>query len=125
MEIASTIRRRGHLAAAGLLVAIAMVLFASAPEARASTSPYCGNVTLQANQDCTGALRRLYAVYGWGDQAGVCVSAWIGLNLVAQKCTSSAATGVYNPFPGTYDGKPWIKNNSGRTNTVHGVAYQP
>jgi len=116
--------RRGFTALLALAAAATLMLTAG-QSAEASTSVYCGNQTLSPWAPCTGTHRTLNAVYGWGDQAGVCVSASIAGNLAQGACTGQAGAGAYKTFPGYYDAVPWIQNSSGKTNTVHGVAYQP
>jgi hypothetical protein len=125
VDIASSVMRRGQILTVAFIAAAALLLLATAPKAHASTSVYCGNQTLSGWADCRGSARTLNAVYGWGDQAGVCVSAIIGPTMAPQACTGNAGTGVYKPLSSYYYATPWIQNYSGKTNTVHGVAYQP
>jgi hypothetical protein len=46
--------------------------------------------------------------------------------IVQARCTSSAGTGVYSPrLAENHYRNPYIANNSGVTNFVHGIALQP
>jgi hypothetical protein len=125
VQFTQLIGMRLQVAALALGTVLIALLLVTTPKAEAAPTAYCGNVTLGAWGQCTGAARTFNAVYGWGDQAGVCVSAIIGGVRYAGACSGSAGTGAYNPLPGYYYAVPWIENNSGVTNTVHGVAYQP
>jgi hypothetical protein len=103
----------------GSLLALTLGVASGPASAEASTSPYCGGWK-SAWQDCTGALRYLYQTYGWGDQASVCVAVAPGYGTA---CSSGAGNGVYSARLDTnHYVDPWIKNNSGGNNYVHGVA---
>ena len=107
-------------------LATCLLLLGSPTDARAGVSNYCNNYTLGGWAACSGAARTLYAVYGWGDQRSVCVWAAVppggaGPN---SACSGGAGQGAYAPQPQAWL-IPYISNNSGVANTVHGVAYQP
>lgn len=127
MQVTYSMKARGRIALAALVAAALLLLPLGSPsQAQAGVSPYCGGYIAGPWGQCTGASRTMYAVYGWGDQAGVCVSAISpSAGLLGGSCSSSAGTGVYRPFGGNYYWTPWIQNNSGKVNTLHGVAYQP
>ena len=106
------------LAALVSLVALAAVVALPAA-ADASSTNYCGGWK-SAWQDCTGGSRQLYQTYGWGDQASVCVGVAPQYGVA---CSSGAGAGVYSQsLDQNYNSSPWIKNNSGGDNYVHGVA---
>lgn len=128
MQIAHSVRARGRIALAALVAAAALLLLplGTPSQAQAAYSTYCGGYVAQPWSSCTGASRSMYAVYGWGDHAGVCVSGVSpAAGLIGGYCVGGAGQGVYRPFPDTYYWKPWIQNNSGKVNTLHGIAYQP
>jgi len=103
----------GVCAAAAMIAAIALPA-----QANASTSTYCGGWK-SPWQECTGGSRPMYQPYGWGDQASVCVGigGWTG-----PSCSSGAGAGVYSgKMYANITTYPWIKNNSGGNNYVHGV----
>jgi len=119
MTTALTRRGRLLLMLFGSLAALSIGLISGAGSAQAATSTYCAG-NLSANRTCTGERRSLHQTYGWGDQAGVCVGI---AEIPGEGCTSSAGTGVYSPNTGANVFKyPYIRNNSGITNFVHGVA---
>jgi hypothetical protein len=91
----------------------------SADQAQAAWSNYCGGA-VSSGQTCIGAKRWLNKTYGWGDQAGVCVGI---VEFAIEGCTSNAGTGVYSAGLGTDVYKyPYIRNNSGGSNFLHGIA---
>ena len=101
------------------VLALTLALIAGPASAQASTSNYCGG-WLGGGQSCEGSARYLYQTYGWGDQGSVCVSVvgWMG-----PTCSSGAGAGVYSGQIGSnVFAAPWIQNNSGGSNFVHGVA---
>lgn len=111
-------RTKFWVAALGLVVALAFAV-ALPSAADASTSTYCGGWK-SPWQECGGTSRPLYQTYGWGDQASVCVGigGWTGLS-----CSSGAGAGVYSgELISNVNSYPYIKNNSGGNNFVHGVA---
>ncbi len=124
MESKSILDPRRMLALTGLVVVFGLLLLlGSSSGAKAETlSSYCGNQTLAGYESCWGAQRTLYAVYGWGDQHSVCVGTSAYTNTV---CSSGAGAGAYAPVGTTDYLWPWIQNNAGGSNRVHGVAYQP
>lgn len=106
------------LLAASLLVLI-LGLISGPASAQASTSNYCGG-WLSAGKICEGSARYLYQTYGWGDQGSVCVSVVL---YMGPTCSSGAGAGVYSGQIGSNVwATPWIQNNSGGSNFVHGVA---
>lgn len=115
-------RARLGLVLLGSLLALTLGLISGPASAQAATSNYCTG-WLGGNGGCVGAARWLYQVYGWGDQAPVCVAANEGY---AYSCSSAAGVGVYSPNHGTNWFKPVIVNGSlNSSNFVHGVALQP
>lgn len=115
---------------AAVLALLAVGSMGSASKADAALSPYCGNQTINPWVVCWGAGRKLYAVYGWGDQARVCVWASVSPGGAGpwQTCSSGAGSGTYNSLLAPSEAAwlyPDIQNASGFKNTVHGVAYQP
>lgn len=111
------------LALTGVVIALCVSYLAAAPSnAEAGTSGYCGNVTLGGFGGCTGGLRSLYAVLGWGDQHPVCVRT---VQVGVLTCSGAPGEGTYDNFGFTFNGEPQIFNHAAGNNTVHGVAYQP
>jgi len=107
----------------GALLLLGTAASIGATKAEAATSPYCNNQLLGPYPaGCTGAPRTLYAVYGWGEQGGVCVGVASGQGGLV---CSSGLQGAYNPIGSTSYQTPVIINNHGSNNRVHGVAYQP
>jgi hypothetical protein len=109
---------------AGLIAAMAaaacLLLMMLAPSgASAAESPYCGG-WLGSYGSCNGASRLLWGVQGWGDQASVCVGTSYYENTA---CSSGGGHYAYAPQAYRVQG-PWIQNNSGVNNLVHGIAYQ-
>jgi hypothetical protein len=88
----------------------------------AGTSSYCGGWLGAAPAYCYGAQRTLYAVEGSGDQHSVCVGVSQGGNVT---CSSGPGAGTYNALGVTASFIPWINNQGGSANLVHGTAYQP
>jgi hypothetical protein len=112
-------RTKTTLMLLGTLAALLLGLITGPATSQASTSPYCGG-NLGPRGYCVGATRWLYQAYGWGDQAGVCVAVW---EHTVRACTTSPGTGVYSANVGSNVwALPYIDNNSGVTNYVHGVA---
>jgi len=114
------------LAAAAAFSVLAFAGSVGSAAAQASTSPYCGT-TLPGYGNCTGAIRTLYQVYGWGDQHSVCVAitGHPGAPGIGYTCSSGPGVGVYSPsWEPTYI-YPFIANNAAGSNSVHGVALQP
>ena len=100
------------------VLALTMGLLSGPASAQASTSNYCTG-WLGGGSICEGAPRQLYQTYGWGDQGSVCVSVvlWMG-----PTCSSGAGAGVYSgQISSNVYATPWIKNNIGGSNFVHGV----
>jgi hypothetical protein len=117
MPVALT-RMKFWLAAIGSVVALAIAVLPAT--ASASTSPYCGGWKGPWG-GCEGAGRQLYQVYGWGDQASVCVYI---VHSTGYSCSSGAGSGVYSgQLPFNVTDIPAIKNNSGVNNFLHGVAF--
>jgi len=119
MTTALNRRARLLLMLMGSLVALSLGLISGPAAAEASTSNYCTG-SLGASKECVGSSRWLYQTYGWGDQASVCVSItyWMG-----PTCSAGAGAGAYSGRIGQHVySSPWIKNNSGISNFVHGVA---
>jgi hypothetical protein len=103
----------------GAVAALSITLLAGPGSARAETTTYCAG-NLGSAQYCFGAKRWLHQTYGWGDQAGVCVGI---AEIPSEGCTSSAGVGVYSTNVGSNVFKyPSIRNNSVKTNFVHGIA---
>jgi hypothetical protein len=106
----------------GCVAALSIGLTSGSGSAQAATSTYCAGWQ-NPGGFCSGSPRTLYQTYGWGDQTGVCVAVHLGW---PRGCTSSAGTGVYSPrlaSPSYLN--PYIANNGGVSNFVHGVALQP
>lgn len=119
MTTALNRRARLFLLLLGSVAALGVGLVSGPGSAQAATTTYCAG-NLGASQTCVGERRWLHQTYGWGDQAGVCVGI---VEIPGEGCTSSAGTGVYSPNTGSNVFKyPYIRNNSGKTNFVHGVA---
>jgi hypothetical protein len=122
MTTALNQRARLLLMLLGSLAALCIGMTSGPDSAHAATSTYCTGWQ-NPGGFCSGAPRTLYQTYGWGDQGGVCVAPHLGW---PRGCTSSAGTGVYSPRlsqPSYLN--PYIANNSGGANFVHGVALQP
>jgi hypothetical protein len=113
--------KSGYLAAVSLIAAVVMLLLAVAPQAQAAVSPYCGGRIFHSYMEkCNGAPRTLNAVYGWGNQAGVCAGAW---NYMA---CAGPGSGAYQTMGGIYIyTTPWIMNAGSGFNQVSAVAYVP
>ena len=111
-------RMKFWLAAACAVLAMAAAVTQASP-AKASTSTYCGG-SLGGYLACTGEKRWLYQTYGWGDQGSVCVSI---VEYPVYACSAGAGSGVYSGNVGSNVFKyPYIRNNIGSPNFVHGVA---
>jgi hypothetical protein len=120
--------------ALAILAVLAALLLATPRSADAAVNDYCGNQTVSgwaygvASNRCNGASRQLYAVYGWGDQTGVCVGASYGVGGGASVSEACAPTGqgAYSNWGTTFDFSPYIYGTSQWNSTVvHGVAYIP
>jgi hypothetical protein len=120
--------------ALAILAAFAALLLATPRSAEAGTNSYCGNQAVSgwaygvgANR-CNGVSRQLYAVYGWGDQTGVCVGASYGVGggaSVPEAC-APATQGAYSNWGTSFPLSPYIYGTSQWNSTVvHGVAYIP
>lgn len=119
MTNALTRKAKAGLVLIGAVLALTLSLMSGPASAQASVSNYCGT-WLGGGQICEGAARSLYQTYGWGDQGSVCVSVvgWMG-----PTCSGGAGAGVYSGQIGSNVWAiPWIKNNTGGSNFVHGVA---
>jgi hypothetical protein len=89
------------------------------------TTVYCDGKALAAWWTCEGALRRLYGIYGWGDQHAVCIFVSTGTGYpYYQKCSGGPGEGVYSAIGGPEtQWYPSITNIAGNGNIVHGRAY--
>jgi hypothetical protein len=129
MTKAVTDRMKKAIAVAGALLALGLSLSMSSPAtANAAITPYCNNITLGGWQECGGAARTHYALYGWGDQHSVCVfgsTSITGGAATSSACSGGPGQGVYNPYGYTTYLYPRITNHSYGSNMVHGAAYQP
>lgn len=120
----TALNRKGRLFLVlfGSLAALSLGLLTGSGSAQAATSNYCTG-WLGGQQDCGGAARSVYQVYGWGDQGAVCVGiyGWTG-----PSCSSGAGSGVYSGrMPSPVYSSLYMHNNSNGSNFVHGVALQP
>lgn len=90
-------------------------------EANAGTYGYCENVVLGPHGYCLGGTVRMYQAYGYGENASVCVAAepYSGTN----RCSGGPNQGVYSGTvpPEQETAVPWIRNNAGVSNRVHGI----
>jgi hypothetical protein len=115
-----SLRRSVAAAVAGMAVAACFLLTMLSPAgAQAAESPYCGG-WLGSFGSCNGLSRWLWGVQGWGDHASVCVGTSF---YESTACSSGANHYAYAPQKYQYQ-SPWIQNNSGINNLVHGIAYQ-
>jgi hypothetical protein len=91
-------------------------------EAQAGTHGFCENVVLPArNGYCLGGPVNMYQAYGWGENASVCVTAEPYSSTT--RCSGGPNQGVYSGTipPESQTAVPWIRNNAGVANRVHGI----
>jgi hypothetical protein len=111
-------RMKFWLAAIGAMVALGIAV--AQPATADAYTEYCGGWK-SGGQECWGGARSLYQTYGWGDQGPVCVSI---SGYFGPSCSSQAGAGVYSGAMWTNVwATPWLKNNSGGNNFVHGFAF--
>lgn len=110
------------LLVAALAASITMLLLLAAPRHAEAYSPYCGG-TLWGYGSCWGAARNVNAVYGWGEDHGVCVWASYSNGAVSfpQACAPTN-TVAYMPYSLAVR-YPGITNSGQSNNRVNGVAY--
>jgi hypothetical protein len=107
--------------ALAILVLAMTVQLSQAPQAKAGVYGFCENVVLPGYGGCYApASHLMYQVYGWGENASVCVVPEpYGY---AERCSGGPNQGVYSADLG--ENKPAraaIINHAGVANRVHGL----
>lgn len=128
MDNAVIYRPKAILALGAAVLAMCLTfILDSPPSAQASQSNYCYNVTLPGEGVCTGAKRKLDAVWGQGTEHSVCVWASWYSNPQSpfpgqQLCSSGGGQAVFNGSMGEDQFYPFIWEHAPGAGTVYGIA---
>lgn len=106
-------------AAACALACLFSYQLSSPSEADAGAYGFCENAVLSPYQGCAGPATTMYQVYGYGDNASVCVLSSAAPS--TERCSGGPNQGVYSATFEFEVGAAYIRNHAGVSNRVHGV----